>query len=89
MNKIENYIIYRGMSKPRKVKDRIVAKMGINFRGLVTILVDKQASYVDYTTTTHRYLLDNTVWTKINLDTQLRLITENGLTYEHIDLEGY
>lgn len=91
MRYLDKYHIYRGYGKPSKIKDRLLTKLGMNFRGLITIIIMKaQYGYArDHRTTQHHYILDNTNWKKISSNMKMTLIKENNLKYEHLELEDY
>ena len=87
MTNYEKYLIYQGHGKVRNLKTKILNKVGDKFQGLITIITIKTVygHNKDYYSRNNYYTLDSGEWTKINLDTNFRLINENKLSYEHID----
>ncbi len=91
LTKNDKYYIYQGYGKPSRIKNRLLTKLGIDFKGLITIIIKKTVygRNVDYLTTKHHYILDNTNWKKINSDMKIDLVVANNLEYEHLKLEDY
>lgn len=87
-NKFEKHYVCQTATKVGNAKDKIVSKLDLNFRGLITIIV-KRPSYGgrrDYVARKNNYILNCTMWKRISSEYMMEL--SKGMTYEHIDLYG-
>lgn len=79
--------IYQSGGKINTIKDKILSKQELNFRGLITIIITRPSyghSRRDYVSRTNNYILDSTSWKKISSEYMMQL--SSGIKFEHIDL---
>ena len=80
------YICQTG-GKIGAIKDKIISKLELDFRGLITIIITRPSyghSRRDYVSRTNNYILDNTNWKKISSEYMMQL--SSGIEYEHLEL---
>jgi len=85
---LTKYYIVRTYGKVRKTKERLLLQLGQSFQGAIQIIRSKPASYRDYVTVgTYYYTLINTEWKKMSYDKFKIIVTNNQLSYEHLEIE--